>query len=31
MDDTTLIAFKAIASFVNDLSEEFGKRQKKIF
>jgi len=30
MDDTTLIAFKAIASFVNDLSEEFGKRQKSL-
>lgn len=30
MDDTTLIAFKAIASFVNNLSEEFGKRQKSL-
>lgn len=30
MDDTTLIAFKAIASFINDLSEEFGKRQKSL-
>jgi hypothetical protein len=30
MEDTNLIAFKAVASFVNDLSEVFGKKQKSL-
>jgi len=30
MDDTLLISFKAICSFIKDLNEEFGKRQKSL-
>lgn len=30
MEDTNLMSFKAVASFVNDLDEVFGKRQKSL-
>jgi hypothetical protein len=30
MNDTSLIAFKAIVNFINDLSEEYGKRHRSL-
>ena len=30
MDDSSVLKFKAITSFVNDLNEEFGTKQKSI-